>query len=250
MHSSSRPCARPITVDCVVEEAFRVFTTDAISWWPLDSHSIHGDSEGDRVRGARGRRDLRAHGAGQHDHWASVLELEPPNRLVLAWNILSERATSTEVEVRFTPEGDTTRVDLEHRGWEHVERERRDQARQLRHGLGPRARLLRSQHLVDQLAQRTEPAQPLVPGHRGIRGRGRREHEERGLTEVRLLKPVLDAPAETRRCTRPSRRTPMTRGRRERAISSSRSAAPAKSALRRSPEPFVVRRAAFVKPIP
>ena len=33
---------KTITVDCVVEEAFRVFTTDAISWWPIDSHSIHG----------------------------------------------------------------------------------------------------------------------------------------------------------------------------------------------------------------
>ena len=34
---------KTITVDCIVEEAFRVFTTDARSWWPIDTHSIHGD---------------------------------------------------------------------------------------------------------------------------------------------------------------------------------------------------------------
>ena len=33
---------KTVTVDCVVEEAFRVFTTDAITWWPVESHSIHG----------------------------------------------------------------------------------------------------------------------------------------------------------------------------------------------------------------
>jgi hypothetical protein len=42
----------------------------------------------------------------------------------------------------------------------------------------------------------------------------------------------------------------MTRGSSARAISPSRSAAPSKSAARRSPEPRVVRRAAFVSPMP
>lgn len=49
-----------------------------------------------------------------------MLEFEAPNRIVLTWNILERGASPTEVEVRFTPEGDTTRVDLEHRGWETV----------------------------------------------------------------------------------------------------------------------------------
>ena len=30
-----------VTVDCAVEEAFRVFTADALSWWPVATHSIH-----------------------------------------------------------------------------------------------------------------------------------------------------------------------------------------------------------------
>ena len=32
---------KTVTVDCTVEEAFRVFTADALSWWPVESHSIH-----------------------------------------------------------------------------------------------------------------------------------------------------------------------------------------------------------------
>ena len=34
---------KTVTVDCAVEEAFRIFTADAISWWPVESHSIHQD---------------------------------------------------------------------------------------------------------------------------------------------------------------------------------------------------------------
>ena len=33
---------KTVTVDCAVEEAFRIFTKDAMSWWPVASHSIHG----------------------------------------------------------------------------------------------------------------------------------------------------------------------------------------------------------------
>ena len=49
-----------------------------------------------------------------------MLAWEPPGRLVLAWNILNADAEPTEVEMRFVPEGDGTRVELEHRGWERL----------------------------------------------------------------------------------------------------------------------------------
>jgi uncharacterized protein YndB with AHSA1/START domain len=116
---------KTITVDCVVEEAFRVFTTDAISWWPIDSHSIHGDEVQEIVFEEReGGEVYEVTANGEKGHWASVLAWEPPNRLVLAWNILARETFPTEVEVRFTAEEDRTRVDLEHRGWEAVAEER------------------------------------------------------------------------------------------------------------------------------
>ena len=115
---------KTITVDCVVEEAFRVFTTDAISWWPIDSHSIHGDEVSTIVfEEHEGGEVYEVTEDGKKGHWASVLAWEPPNRLVLAWNILEREALATEVEVRFTPQDGGTRVDLEHRGWENVAEE-------------------------------------------------------------------------------------------------------------------------------
>ena len=134
---------KTITVDCVVEEAFRVFTTDAISWWPLDSHSINGDKVKEIVFEEReGGEVYELTADGTKGHWASVLEFEPPNRIVLAWNILEREASPTEVEVRFTPEGDddTSRSRASRLGSRC--RGPRDQARRLRHGLEPRARLL------------------------------------------------------------------------------------------------------------
>ena len=116
---------KTITVDCVVEEAFRIFTTDAISWWPLDSHSIHGDQVKEIVfEEHEGGEIYELTADGKKGHWASVLAWEPPNRLVLAWNILERETIPTEVEVRFAPDGDTTRVDLEHRGWAAVDEDR------------------------------------------------------------------------------------------------------------------------------
>ena len=55
---------------------------------------------------------------GEEAHWANVTAWEPPHRLVLEWNVNPDAVAPTEIEVRFTPEGEGTRVDLEHRGWE------------------------------------------------------------------------------------------------------------------------------------
>jgi uncharacterized protein YndB with AHSA1/START domain len=49
-----------------------------------------------------------------------VIAWEPPNRFVLEWKVDPDAAAPTEVEVRFAPEGDGTRVELEHRGFERL----------------------------------------------------------------------------------------------------------------------------------
>jgi len=110
---------KTVTVDCVVEEAFRVFTADAFSWWPIQTHSIHEESVREIVfEGREGGEVYEISTGGERGHWATVLEWDPPTRLVLAWHILRADDSPTEVEVRFSPEGDGTRVELEHRGWE------------------------------------------------------------------------------------------------------------------------------------
>jgi Activator of Hsp90 ATPase homolog 1-like protein len=116
---------KTVTVDCAVEEAFRVFTADAASWWPAESHSIHQAISEIVFEPHAGGEVYEVSESSERGHWATVLEWEPPSaggsaRLVLAWNILDADAEPTEVEVRFLPEGDGTRVELEHRGWERL----------------------------------------------------------------------------------------------------------------------------------
>jgi uncharacterized protein YndB with AHSA1/START domain len=71
---------------------------------------------------------------GSECRWARILAYDPPNSVTFSWDISpywqieSDPARTSEVEVRFTPEGsDRTRVELEHRnldrhgdGWEGV----------------------------------------------------------------------------------------------------------------------------------
>ena len=92
-----------------------------------------------------------------------------------------------------------------------------------------------------QLAQRREPAQPLLPRNGGVRRRRRRQHEERASR--RAAAPGDRAPARSRNGPRYASlpTNAITPGRSSRASASSRSALPAKSPARRSPEPGVVR---------
>lgn len=111
---------KSVTVDCTVEEAFRIFTADVQSWWPTDTHSLHGE----KVRTVvfeehEGGEVYEIASSGEKGHWATVVSFEPPSRLVLAWEV-NPRALGTEVEVRFRPESGGTRVELEHRGWDRL----------------------------------------------------------------------------------------------------------------------------------
>jgi hypothetical protein len=111
---------KTVTVDCTVEEAFRIFTADIRSWWPTESHSLHGDAVRDVVFEEReGGAVYEVSETGEKGHWATVVAWDPPSRLVLAWEV-GPRSTGTEVEVRFVPADGRARVDLEHRGWEQI----------------------------------------------------------------------------------------------------------------------------------
>ncbi len=110
---------KTVTVDCSVEDAFRVFTAEAASWWPVDTHSIHQSVSEIVFEPREGGEVYELTAEGERGHWATVLEWNPPSRLVLAWEV-SPAVTGTEVEVRFTPSSSQTRVELEHRGWERL----------------------------------------------------------------------------------------------------------------------------------
>ena len=106
---------KTVLVDFAPAEAFELFTTRIASWWPVGTHSYGGDEVTDVVLEPRaGGRLYEVTETGEQD-WGSVLAWEPPDRLLLDWQI--GEARGTEVEVRFSPEGPGTRVELEHRGF-------------------------------------------------------------------------------------------------------------------------------------
>jgi uncharacterized protein YndB with AHSA1/START domain len=116
-HTALEPIRKEISVDCDVETAFRTFTDDIASWWPVEGHSITGEGTTPVFdQRAGGRMYERAPDGKEHD-WATILAYDPPHRVVLEWKVNSS-APPTEVEVRFRQDGNGTRVELEHRGFE------------------------------------------------------------------------------------------------------------------------------------
>ena len=110
---------KSVTVAARPERAFEVFTDRMASWWPLRTHSIAGERAVEAVvEPSEGGRVYEVDADGGEGEWGTVVAWEPPHRLVIAWHVGHRREESTEIEVRFVPDGEGTRVELEHRGWE------------------------------------------------------------------------------------------------------------------------------------
>ena len=114
-----------VQVDATQARAFEVFTDRFGTWWPMDTHHIGDKDAVEAVMEPRaGGRWFERAADGTECEWGSVLEWDPPARVLLAWHLTPEfaydpdPALATEVEVRFIPEGPaSTRVELEHRGF-------------------------------------------------------------------------------------------------------------------------------------
>lgn len=118
------PVRKSIHVDAPPQRAFDVFTAGIGRWWPK-SHKI-GPADLDRpiIEPREGGRWYELDVDGTECEVGKVAVWEPPSRLVLIWQLTPEFKYDpdliTEVEVRFTPEGNGTRVDLEHRDLERM----------------------------------------------------------------------------------------------------------------------------------
>jgi uncharacterized protein YndB with AHSA1/START domain len=112
---------KSVEVDVPVETAFRVFTEQAGSWWPLARKSVGLEEALDLIFEPRlgGRVFERLRSGEEHD-WGEILAWEPPARLAFTWHPGRGAETSQEVEIRFVPSGERTRLELEHRGWDRL----------------------------------------------------------------------------------------------------------------------------------
>lgn len=120
------PIRATVTVRRTPEDAFHVFTQEMGSWWPLQAFSIAEDTEGQVkaesvvFEAREGGRVYEVMSDGTEGTWATIIEWDPPRRLVLAWKPNLTDNPPTELDVTFTADGESTRVDVEHRGWERL----------------------------------------------------------------------------------------------------------------------------------
>ena len=119
MQTSVEAVRKSLVVECDQQTAFQVFTREIGSWWPTHDFRLAEDEVTEVVFEERlGGRIFERHADGSEAEWGHVLAWEPPGRFVMSWFPTRTETDTTELEVRFVPEGDGTRVELEHRGWE------------------------------------------------------------------------------------------------------------------------------------
>lgn len=105
------------------EEAFAAFT-DLGGWWPAAYSWSQDALEAMVMEPRQGGRCYEVGPHGVQCDWGRVLAVEPPHRLVFAWQIGPRRepvpdpAKASEVAVAFTAENASmTRIDLVHSGF-------------------------------------------------------------------------------------------------------------------------------------
>ena len=125
---------RSVVVEAPAERAFTVFTEGIGSWWTPEHHILEAELAEMVFEPRVGGHVIDRGVDGSECRWARVLVYEPPTRVVISWDITvqwqleSDPERTSEIEVRFIPEGPArTRVELEHRhldrhgeGWEQM----------------------------------------------------------------------------------------------------------------------------------
>lgn len=113
------PVRRSITVPWTPEAAFRRFTDEIATWWPLATHSVAQErAETVRFESRVGGRICERASGGEEHVWGTITAWEPPRRVAFTWHPGRDPETAQTIEVRFAPLGSGTRLELTHAGWE------------------------------------------------------------------------------------------------------------------------------------
>jgi uncharacterized protein YndB with AHSA1/START domain len=116
---------RSITVAASQQRTFEIFTAKFGTWWPREYKIGPAQMVDFIVEPKVGGRWYELDDDGTQCDTGQVLAFEPPQRIVLSWQLNEQfqydpdPSHASEVEVRFIAEGPSqTRVELEHRGFE------------------------------------------------------------------------------------------------------------------------------------
>ncbi|MCR4266381.1 SRPBCC family protein [Nitratireductor sp. ZSWI3] len=133
-HAAATSVKQSIVVEAPIARAFEVFVKDFGRFKPAE-HNLLGVAIAETVFEPQVGGHIYDRGIdGSLCRWARVLAYEPPNRLLMSWDISprwqieTNLGRTSEWEVRFTAEtASRTRVEIEHRhlerhgqGWEGV----------------------------------------------------------------------------------------------------------------------------------
>ena len=121
------PVRKTLVVNATPQQAFDVFTAGIDRWWPK-SHGIGATPVRQSfIEPYVGGRWYAIHEDGNSVTVGHVIVWQPPKRLIVSWEISADwkpdprPAFTSEVEVRFSPEGEgRTRVEVEHRDFERL----------------------------------------------------------------------------------------------------------------------------------
>ena len=112
-----------IRLDATSAQAFEAFTAEIGQWWrpnPLFALTPRGDGAL-RFEPGEGGRLVTALPNGKEFEVGRITVWKPGERLALTWRQATfAPGQMTELDVRFEPIGDQTRVTVEHRGWDTV----------------------------------------------------------------------------------------------------------------------------------
>ena len=114
------PIVKAVTVRCTPARAFALFAEDFGRWWPLSRVHTGPDPVDCAIEPRVGGRVFERSADGRETPWGTVLVYEPPHRLVVSWIVQLSAEQAQLVDIRFTPDGDGTRVELTHSGWEKL----------------------------------------------------------------------------------------------------------------------------------
>ena len=119
------PVRKSVVVAAEPSVAFEIFTSGIDSWWPA-SHSMSGPAfKLAVIESFAGGRWYAQRPDGTEINIGRVLIWEPGRRVVFRWEIgpgfRPDPGCSSELEIRFVAVGArSTRVELEHRGFESI----------------------------------------------------------------------------------------------------------------------------------
>jgi len=114
---------KSIVINAPLAHVFAVLTERHDAWWPRAHHIGPSEKFTAMLEPRVGGRWFERSDDGNECNWGRVLAWDPPNRLVLSWEISAEwepdPSIASEVEIKFIAEDrERTRVELEHRNLE------------------------------------------------------------------------------------------------------------------------------------